>query len=184
MSLKLGQNLKKHRKEHNYTLDDLAALSGVSRAMISSIERDAKNPTINVLVQLAGALGVTVSALIDELPPCDVVLTRKDNHQTLINPDTGVKRQLLSPDFARRGTEILRLELGPHADLGEFAPRHTRTYIHMTMLTGRLECRLGEDNYLLEAGDSVTFLANVPRSFKNKSEEPCSFVAVVDTGSS
>ena len=62
----LGQRLKAARQRHGLTLDALAERSGVSRAMISRIERGESSPTAALLVRLGSGLGLSLSALLEE----------------------------------------------------------------------------------------------------------------------
>ncbi|MDP8946310.1 MAG: helix-turn-helix domain-containing protein, partial [Actinomycetota bacterium] len=60
---RLGGRVRELRRGRGLTLEELAGLSGVSRAMISKLERGEKNPTLVVVAKLAGGLGVTLSKL-------------------------------------------------------------------------------------------------------------------------
>src|SRR4051794_24291762 len=78
--------------------------------MLSEIERGVKNPTIRVVCQIAEGLETTVSALIGEAPARDErlpVVVRRAERQTLVDPQSGVERQLLSPAYQGRGVEVL-----------------------------------------------------------------------------
>ncbi len=234
MSRQLGQNIRQRRKELGLTLDALSERSGVSRAMISEIERSCKNPTINVLVQIANGLGCTVSTLIEEAfagsngRPAQlgagvaagsgsrkpvlmrhelgepgtagngnprgqpsvaainaglsvVSLTRRDERRVLVDSGSGAQRYALSPVLARRGVDVLWYELPPRADLGVFAPRKGGTHIHVTVLEGRLLCRVGEREMTLGVGDSLSFAADEPHAFRNPGDVTSCFFVVVDT---
>jgi XRE family transcriptional regulator, regulator of sulfur utilization len=67
-SEQLGTRLRAQRQARGFSLEMLAAGSGVSRSMISDVERGTKSPTVLILARLATALGVTVSRLLGDLP--------------------------------------------------------------------------------------------------------------------
>ena len=64
--MSLGKNIRRVRKSKGWSLQALASRSGVSRSMLSMIERKEKNPTVQVAKQIAGALDVSLSQLLDE----------------------------------------------------------------------------------------------------------------------
>ena len=59
--LQLGNRLSSLRKRKNMTLDDLSAKSGVSKSILSQIERDLSNPTVTTISRIAEALGEKLS---------------------------------------------------------------------------------------------------------------------------
>lgn len=105
----LGSNIRARRAKLGITLETLAKRTGVSRAMLSEIERDAKNPTIKVVCQIAEGLGCTVSQLLGEAeePTHVMQVGRYGDRQILVDAHSGVERHLLSPAFQRRGIEVL-----------------------------------------------------------------------------
>ena len=60
-----GRNLRAYRLERNFSQEELAEVSGLHRTYISGLESGARNPTITVVDQIAKALGVKASALLD-----------------------------------------------------------------------------------------------------------------------
>src|SRR5919112_2016933 len=109
---RLGSRVKELRRGRGLTLEELAGRSGVSRAMISKLERGEKNPTLVVAAKLAEGLGVTLSRLAGMEERREVVLVPKERRMVLRDPETGFERQSLSPTFAGRGAEFLR-NVGP-----------------------------------------------------------------------
>src|SRR5690349_10964195 len=106
--MEIGEAIKARRQGKGLTLDRLAGRSGVSRAMLSEIERGVKNPTIRVVCQIAEGLETTVAALIGEAPARDErvpVVVRRAERQTLVDPQSGAARQELSPAYLSRGVE-------------------------------------------------------------------------------
>src|SRR3954451_16736737 len=107
--MEIGEAIKSRRQGKVLTLDGLARRSGVSRAMLSEIERGVKNPTIRVVCQIVEGLETTGSALIGEAPARDEylpVVVRRAERQTLVDPQPGAERQSLSPTYQARGVEV------------------------------------------------------------------------------
>ena len=79
----VSRNIKRIRQERNLTLDDLARLSGVSKSMLSEIERCAKSPTISMLEKICTGIHIPLAQLTYIETP-DVSVIRKSNSKRLI----------------------------------------------------------------------------------------------------
>ncbi len=179
----LGSNIRTWRQRQGLTLEELAERTGVSRAMLSDIERGVKNPTIRVVVQIAEGFGCTVSQLLGEQAQKTetVIVTRHDERQILVDPHTGAQRHLLSPAFLQRGIEVIWYVIPPQ-QTGSFPPHQPGVVEHITVVQGRLNCQLGDWQGTLASGDSVFFQANVPHDLHNPGPEPCYFFLLIDSG--
>lgn len=182
--LDLGSNIRALRSQQGLTLDSLAKKAGVSRAMLSDIERGIKNPTIKVVCQIAEVFGYTVSQLIGEDTPEEksIIVTRCDDRQILIEPQTGVERHLLSPGFIKRGLEIIWYAIPPN-QTGSFPPHRPNTIEHITVVKGCLKYAVGDIDGVLKEGDSIFFPADVSHDFYNPGVEPSYFFLVIDSKS-
>lgn len=182
--MEIGKAIQVRRNELKLTLEDLAKRSRVSRAMLSDIERGLKNPTIKLLCQIAEGLGCSVSELLGEpsaLPGKKLGILRRDERQRLIDPSTGVERQLLSPPMVRRGLEIIWYIIPPGQHTGAFPPHQPGVEEHLTVVQGALECHLGEQEVLLAEGDSLFFQADVSHDFYNPGATPCTYFLVINS---
>ncbi len=177
--MEVGSRIKARRKALGLTQGQLAKRAGVSRAMLSDIEREVKNPTIRILSQVAGGLECTLSSLIEEKQPQKLQVIRKDERHVLIDPASGAKRHVLSPMAAEEGTDILYYELAPNTTLGTIPPRFSETLIHLTVVIGSLHCKIEKETVALGQGDSITFYGDCTRRFSNFGPEPCHFFMVV-----
>ena len=93
----LGERVRKLRRGRGLTLEALAERSGVSRAMISKVERGEKNPTLVVAAKVAEGLGVSLSQLVGVEERREVILVPRDRRMVMRDPETSFERQLLSP---------------------------------------------------------------------------------------
>ncbi|MBD2103378.1 helix-turn-helix transcriptional regulator [Leptolyngbya sp. FACHB-261] len=162
-------------------MEALAEQTGVSRAMLSDIERGLKNPTIKVVSQIAEGLGCTVSQLIGEQTTDPVVLVRKAERQRLVDPETEVERSLLAPSLVRRGLELVWYQVPPGRSTGVFPAHRPGVVEHITVLQGQLHCSLAGRTEVLEVGDSIFFPANIAHSFHNPGSEPCHYLLLIDS---
>jgi transcriptional regulator with XRE-family HTH domain len=96
------------RRDARLTLEAVAGLSGVSRAMLSKVERGEKSPTLGVLIAIARRLGTTTSALIGTVPSDESVdIIRVKDRIPFLDPETGFQRHLRSPAHADHRVEAV-----------------------------------------------------------------------------
>ncbi len=164
----IGARLRLLRDEAGLTLDALAARSGVSRAMLSKIERGEKNPTVQVVARVAAGLDTSVSHLLGLDVRRRVVRIPRDGRRVLRDPDSGYTREPLSPTFDAGGLEFVRVVMPPGAGSGPFPPHRRGTEEYVAVERGRVRLRLTEaDEYLLDAGDALFFEADTVHEFWN-----------------
>ncbi len=180
-SERLGERVKELRGRRGLTLEVLAERSGVSRAMISKLERGEKNPTLVVAAKLAEGLGVTLSQLVGMEEQREVVVVPREGRMVMRDPETGFERQLLSPTFVGRGVEFVRNEIPEGSTSGEFPPHRKGVAEYVVVERGRLRAILGGEQYLLDEGDAVYFEADVPHRFDNAGEGECSYYLVISS---
>jgi mannose-6-phosphate isomerase-like protein (cupin superfamily) len=162
-------------------LDVLAERSGVSRAMISKLERGEKHPTLVIAAKVAAGLEISLSQLIGGEERRKVVVVPRDRRMVMRDPVTGFERQLLSPSFAGRGIEFLRNVVPEDSTSGDFPPHRRGVEEYVVVERGRLRAVLGGEEYLLEEGDALYFEADVAHRFENAGEGGCSYYLVIDS---
>jgi XRE family transcriptional regulator, regulator of sulfur utilization len=165
VSRRVSENLRRRRKLRDMSLDDLARASGVSRAALSQIETRKTNPTIGILWKIAVGLGLPFAELIGE-PASTASVVRRKSSEVLRSVDGKFMSRPLAPSGASPLVELYELTLLKKAvHASEAHALGTREQI--VVLDGTLRMRVGENVYVLEAGDSVSFLADVPHSYEN-----------------
>ncbi len=179
---RLGVRVRDLRKDRGLTLEELAAASGVSRAMISKLERGEKNPTLVIAARLAEGLGVSLSRLAGVEERREVVVVPRERRPVLRDPETGFERQSLSPTFAGRGVEFLRNVVPQGSTSGDFPPHRKGVEEHLVVERGELEATLGGERYVLREGDALFFEADVPHRFDNVGRGECSYYLVISSG--
>lgn len=177
----LGARVRGLRRERGLTLEGLAGRSGVSRAMISKLERGEKNPTLVVAAKVAEGLGVTLSQLVGVEERREVVLVPRGRRMTMRDPETGFERQLLSPAFVGKGIEFVRNVVPEGSTSGEFPPHRRGVEEYVVVERGRLKATLAGREYLLGEGDALYFEADVPHRFDNAGEGECSYYLVISS---
>src|ERR671917_1564597 len=178
---RLGGRVRALRRGRGLTLEELAGLSGVSRAMISKLERGEKNPTLVVAAKLAEGLGVTLSQLAGMEERREVVVVPRERRMVMRDPETGFERQLLSPNFVGRGVELIWNEIPEGSTSGEFPPHRRGVEEHIVVERGSLRATVGSEEYLLGEGDALYFEADVTHRFDNAGEGESSYYLVISS---
>lgn len=181
-SERFGCRVRELRQARGLSLDGLQELSGVSRAMLSKMERGEKNPTLVVAAKVAEGLGVTLSQLVDVGERRRVVVVPKERRMVMRDPETGFERQLLSPTFEHKGVEFIRNVIPVGSTSGEFPPHREGVEEYIVVEFGTLLAMLDGEEYLLHAGDAIYFEADIPHSFANAGEGECSYFLVISSG--
>lgn len=175
----LPANLRHLRREAGLTLDGLAERSGVSRAMISKIERGASVPTATVLGKLAGALRVGLSRLLGNLNRREPLLHPRRAQAEYLDPESGLRRRSLSPLFADSPVD-LALNVLPPGRAVAFPAHHAGVEEFLVLHSGRLAVLIDGESFAIEPGDTLFYPADRAHEFRNPGEEPAVFYIVID----
>jgi transcriptional regulator with XRE-family HTH domain len=171
LALSIGRNLRRLRVRQGHSLERLASVSGVSRAMLGQIELGKSVPTISLLWKVAKALDVPFSALnvVDSEAASNRVL-RANEAKILTSRDGNFISRALFPHDGERKVEFYELELGPHAS--EHADAHaTGTVENLIVAQGEVEIKAGAEIYHLKTKDAILFHADVPHVYRNTGAE-------------
>jgi transcriptional regulator with XRE-family HTH domain len=167
----LGANLRRLRVQRGLSLERMAKLSGVSRAMLSQVELGYSAPTINVIWRIASALGVPFSALLTlpETPPTTRVL-RVTEAKRLASHDGSFSSRALFPFETPRRSEFYELRLAARSV--ERATAHQAgTTENLVVSAGVVTIAVGEDITELNTGDAIVFNADVPHTYANYTDQ-------------
>ncbi|GIH23404.1 DNA-binding protein [Acrocarpospora phusangensis] len=175
---RLGTELRALRKERQLTLEALGKRAGVSIGLLSQIERGNGNPSFNTLADLAHALEVPIGRLLHNSDiPSPVVRAGERRTLDLHERESQAVHHLLTPSL-RGPLEALWVEVPPGSDAidGPFVHEGVEFGI---ILQGTHEVTVGNQVYVLEAGDSITFQSTVPHSYRNVGDDRVVAVWVV-----
>ena len=178
-SEKLGSRVRELRRAKGMTLNGLAESSGVSRSMISKVERGEKNPTLVVAAGISEGLDVSISQLMGIEERREVVMVPRDRRMVMRDPETGFERQLLSPTFGNRRIEFVRNVIPENSTSGEFPPHKRGFEEYVVVERGRLAAILDGEKHVLEEGDALYFEADVTHRFDNAGDGECSYYLVI-----
>jgi transcriptional regulator with XRE-family HTH domain len=177
----LGPRLQQIRKRRKLTLDDLAVMSGVSRSMLSQIERGQTNPTFSTLWNLTRALGLDLSDLVKghsgRQSPSITVQTANFTPE-IRTADGSCLLRILSPAANAGGFEWYELIIRPGGALVSEAHAPGATE-HLTVLEGTLEATSGAETSRLPAGATARYPADLPHAIHNRDEQVARALLVV-----
>jgi transcriptional regulator with XRE-family HTH domain len=161
------ERIRQLRKRRSWTLQQLASTSGVSRSMLSQVERGSANPTLSVAFRIAQAFGISLADLVDGATAeqgMDVI--RKTEEQFVFRDDDNCKIRTLSPLNLEKDVEFYEVTLHPQGRL-ESAAHFQGTREFLTVQSGSIEVQSGEVSVVLRKGDSVQYAADVDHSINN-----------------
>jgi transcriptional regulator with XRE-family HTH domain len=163
----LGRNLRRLRTQRGHSLERLAKLSGVSRAMLGQIETGKSTPTISLLWKVATALDVPFATLLAAETTSGTAVLRREEAKLLSSSDGRFTSRALFPFDSERRVEFYELRLAPnhHEDAEAHAPG-TKENLIVTRGTAEITSA-HEGPVILAEGDAILFEADVPHSYRN-----------------
>ena len=162
----VGSNLRRLRTRRGLSLERLAQISGVSRAMLGQIELGQSAPTINVLWKIARALEVTFSALISARTQSGALVLRSAESKILTSKDRSFSSRALFPFDEPRRVEFYELRLAP-GGIEEADAHPPGTVENLVVTGGTVEIDAAGETHKLETGDSILFEADAPHAYRN-----------------
>ena len=174
----IARRVRMEREARNWSLAELAEVSGVSRAMISKIERNESSPTATVLVRLAGAFKLTLAGLIARAEDNVRRLVRASDQARWRDPATGYRRRQI---FARpdHPLELVRVELPASEKVGFPASSYLRIRQVIWVQTGQLVIEEGPVRHELGPGDCLAFGPPADTVIANEGDETCTYLVAI-----
>lgn len=163
----LGRRVKKLRGERGWSLDSLATASGVSRSMLSEIEREKANPTLAVTFRIASAFGMTLAELVETPGAAPMIqVVRGDDRGQVFRSDKQHQIRTLSPLNLEKDVEFYEVVLKPGGAMRSKA-HYDGTREFLTVQKGRVRVESADAAVELGAGDSASYRADVPHALVN-----------------
>lgn len=174
----LADRIAIERAARGWSLAQLAQRSGVSKAMISKIERGEASPTATLLGRLSGAFGLTLSALLARAEQVNDRLLRAGDQPQWRDPGTGYVRRQVSPR-SDLPIELIRVQLPAGAAVAFPASSYTFIRQLIWILKGRLTFIEGKTVHQMESGDCLLLGPPVDCTFKTRGREPCIYLVAI-----
>ncbi len=189
-SLAVGEKIKRLREGANLTQQQLAERIGIDEGELKRIEDDLISPTLGVLVKVCDGLGVRMGHFFNEGPRKFYCLFRADENKATTRfasksgADFGYIYHSLGSEKRNRSMEPFLITIKPPSDpdampteLEELATHSGEEF--MFVLHGQIEVSLGEEQFLLQPGDSIYYDATVPHRVVHRGEKEARVLAVI-----
>lgn len=181
----LSIRVRELRKARKLTLGQLAEASGVSRSMISLIERQETSPTATVLNKLADALGVTLPGLFAESAasaPVKSPLARRAAQPIWTDPASGYVRRHLSPSGYGSPIELVEVCFPPGETVAfENPARSLVIHQQVWVLEGEMRISVGDQSWHLQTGDCLAIELGDHIVFHNPAPAPARYALALTT---
>jgi transcriptional regulator with XRE-family HTH domain len=183
LNRRIASHVREGRALKKLSLDALATKSGVSRSMISLIERAEASPTAVVLEKLAAGLGVTLGSLFDVSAPVHSPaspIARLKEQVQWTDPDSGYFRRNVSPPGVPQPMQIVEVQFPPRARVAfESGTREARVHQQIWMLSGTMDITVGRERHRLSEGDCLAMRLDGPTMFHNPTQKPARYAVVI-----
>ena len=167
----LCERVRSLRKKRGWTLEQLSVACGVSRSMLSQIERGQANPTLGVAYRIAQAFGLPLGEMVEAPSAASKIETiRAGDRKHHFRSDRYVRIRTLSPLHLEKDVEFYEVRLRPGGALRS-APHYTGTREFVTVEHGHIRIRSADDACDLAPGDSAHYPADVQHAIENLGEE-------------
>jgi len=175
----LAKRLRLEREARGWSLADVAQRSGVSKAMLSKIERGETSPTAALLVRLSTAFGLTLAGLLVRAEQPAGRVSRAASQPRWTDPETGyVRRQMLAmPDHP---VELAEIDLPAGKRVSFPASAYAMIRQAIWVRDGALTVVEGDERHVLDAGDCLAFGAPADVVLANETDRSCRYVVVID----
>ena len=173
--LVVGQRIRELRTKRGLSLRALAHLSHLSSNAINLIERGDNSPTVSSLHSLATALAVPITAFFEQHGDGQVIHLKKDRRPT--SETAGVRMESLGSGLSNQQIEPFLMTIEPGDSSTSSQITHSgEEFVYV--LKGALMCLINEQEYVLEKGDSLLFLASQPHIYQNRTSRAAQILIV------
>ena len=182
INTRIAKRVRDLRTARGETLDALASNSGVSRSMISLIERAEASPTAVVLEKLAAGLGVSMARLFVPEPADEErrQLVRRADQAIWKDPESGYLRRNLSPPNWQTPIQLVEVHFPAQARVAyESSARRPAHEQQIWVLQGQIEVMLGNEHHWLRSGDCLALRLDRPLVYSNPSSQPAKYIVAI-----
>lgn len=163
----LCRRVKELRQARGWSLEAMSAACGVSRSMLSQIERNEANPTLAVTVRIAQAFGMSLGELVESPSASSTIhVIRADDREYHYRSDRNCRIRTLSPLHLEKDVEFYEMELRPGSQL-KSAAHFEGTREFLTVQKGSLTVTSGDECIDMEKGDSASYRADIKHCIEN-----------------
>ncbi len=183
--METGKKIRLQREDKELSLIELADRAQVDQVQLSEIENGTINPSLGILIKLARVLGVRLGTFLDDQEEKGPVVTRRDENKPSFNlsaSGTGLRENLsflsLAREKSNRHMDPFLVEIAPESPIeGRFSSHEGEEFLFV--LNGSIEVNYGQENHLLNTGDSIYYDSIVGHRIEALNKEKALILAVV-----
>ena len=179
----VGAKLQSLRQAHKLSLDELSRRAGVSKSMLSQIERNQANPTVAVLWRLANALGADLAEFLSDTPAQirtpTITVVAEHAAPVIRSPDGQCELRILGPIELAGRLEWYRLTIAPGGVLASEAHEHGARE-HLTVNSGQILVHAGGVEKKIHHGETARYPVDVHHSLSNPGKSVATALLVVE----
>jgi transcriptional regulator with XRE-family HTH domain len=177
LTLLIGRRVAERRLARKLSLEEIASRSGVSRAMVSRIERGEVHASAVVLDKLCAGLGISLSSLFanDGASP----LLRRADQPVWQDPSTGYIRREVAPAGTGSSVRIVEVDFPDGAEVVFERTPHRVLDQHVWVLAGEIEVDVAGSRFTLAAGDCLHMRVAEGNGFRNVSGRPARYAVIL-----
>lgn len=176
----IALRVRELRQAQALSLEALATRSGVSRSMISLIERGESSATAVVLEKLATGLGAPLASLFERPRALPAPVARAGEQPSWRDPQSGYRRRNVSPDGYPSPIRIVEVHFPPKARVAyETGAREVPVHQQVWVLEGAIDVTVGSVRHSLQAGDCLAMKLDAPTLFHNPGREAARYAVVI-----
>jgi transcriptional regulator with XRE-family HTH domain len=182
VNARIAARVRGLRAARGLSLEGLAQACGVSRSMISLIERGESSPTAVLLEKLATGLDVPLAGLFEAAPSAAEPVARRAAQLSWRDPHSGYVRRNVSPAGVASPIQLVEVSFPAGARVAyESAQRASPVHQQVWMLEGTMEVVVGAAAWRLDEGDCLAFALDRPTSFHNPTRRRARYAVVLAT---
>ncbi len=177
LTIDVGGRLRQLRTERGKSMRALARESGLSTNALSMIERGRTSPSVSTLYKISDALEIPITAFFRLEPPKQEIVFCKSSQRKRVNFPDGIWEGLGGESFVGR-VEPFMLTLEAGGESGPYGMLHTGHEFVMC-LSGQIEYDVEDESYILNAGDSLMFAAQLRHRWRNLAQSTSTAIIVL-----
>ena len=166
----LGERIRARREMAGISLRRLASQTNLPHSFISQIERDQADPSLTSLRKIADALDTPLADFFAEDETCINCIVRRNQRRKLQLPGSGITYEILNPESIDQLQVFLATMEPGFVEREEFSSHPTQECT--LVLQGRLRLEIGDEEFILEQGDSAGWDGRLPHRFNSIGNEP------------
>lgn len=179
LSKRVADRLATLRAARGLTLDQLASISGVSRAALSRMENAEVSPSADALSRIAKAHGMTLSRMVAAIEPGFAALIRRADQASVKVKQNGVQIRQVSPGAASLAGRVLEGKLPPGSRLDALPDAADGQEHHLVVLTGAMQVALEDGSHDLGPGDALRYRVDGPVRFETQPGQGAKYMLVI-----